>query len=184
MLLRKRVNELEQDFEDRNDAVDKSFVLVGEDMDNVMGRLDAWALRHQNLDKNLANLTDEIASNGVIRDIRNLQKELQELKVHTAALIMEHDRQLNTISTNGVATSINKLNREVFQDKKDSPNEENGFMGLMRMMSGSNTGPDLEATLAGKVDAIIEHLGITVEVKPQETTEAKVVAKKAKKGTK
>ena len=40
--------------------------------------------------------------------------------------------------------------------------------------------PD-QATLAGKVDAIIEYLGITVAVEPEKVTAAKVSVKKGKK---
>ena len=46
--------------------------------------------------------------------------------------------------------------------------------------------PREEATLATKVDAIIEHLGIEVSVEPEKVvkTPAKIVAKKVKKTTK
>ena len=46
--------------------------------------------------------------------------------------------------------------------------------------------PREEATLAAKVDAIIEHLGIEVNVEPEKVvkTPAKIVAKKVKKTTK
>ena len=87
------------------------------------------------------------------------------------------------IATNGVATSINKLNAEVFDKKTDG--DTSAFNRVMYTMSGAE--PAQKVTLSGKFDAVIEHLGIDVSVKPREVIESKIVTKKvktAKKGKK
>ena len=83
------------------------------------------------------------------------------------------------IASNGVATSINKLNAEVFNDKKEVETPFKGARSFAHMLLGDYDVTEVseEATLAGKVDAIIEHLGLDVTVKPQEIKEAKVTAK-------
>ena len=125
---------------------------------------------HNNLAEDFYELRDEIATNGVVRDLRKLEKAHEELKTHTANLIMEHDRQLADLGRNGVATAINKLNAEVFADKKS------GKYSLFEALAGVK--PSQDVTLAGKVDAIIAHLGIDVTVTPKEVIESKVEVKK------
>lgn len=91
------------------------------------------------------------------------------------------ERDVERIQTNGVATAINKLNQEVFEKTKKT----NSTFGLMSSYLAGETFPR-EATLAAKVDAIIDYLGLEVNVEPErvETLPAKVKAKKTKKGRK
>lgn len=84
------------------------------------------------------------------------------------------EKKLDQIQTNGVATAINKLDREVFQ--KTKPTDDHLKTICSRMLG--ETVPR-EATLSAKVDAIIDHLGLEVNVEPK-----KVNAKKTKKGRK
>lgn len=136
------------------------FSNVEKDFSYLNTRIDGWARQHKQLNQDFYDLEDELATNGVVRDIRAMQKELAELR------------------QNGVATAINKLNAEVFESQKESEN-----ISIFERLSLYSEGREVEkreATLAGKVDAIIAHLGLDVEVKPEEVTEAKVVAKKLK----
>lgn len=83
-----------------------------------------------------------------IDEFDQLRKEFYELR--------------DEIATNGVATSINKLNAEVFDEKTDGDTSAQ------------------KVTLRGKLDAVIEHLSIDVSVKPREVIESKTVTKKVK----
>lgn len=91
------------------------------------------------------------------------------------------EKELDQIQTNGVATAINKLNQEVF--KKTKPT---GDRYRMIMSSLFKEEYPQEATLSAKVDAIIDYLGLEVNVEPErvETLPAKVKAKKTRKGRK
>ena len=91
------------------------------------------------------------------------------------------EKKLDRIQTNGVATAIDKLNREVF--KKTKPT---GDRYKMIMSSLFKEEFPQEATLSAKVDAIIDHLGLEIKVEPErvETLPAKVKVKKIKKGRK
>lgn len=139
-------------------------------------RVDHWASVHMELQNSLDELKEHLATNGVIRDLRSLERRTADL-----------ERRIAELNTNGVATAINKLNAEVFETKKEK--EAAGYSGaiIYRMLGlGKDYQPEQEATLAGKVDAIAEHLGLDLTVTPEKTTEAKVVAKKVtkKKGKK
>lgn len=84
------------------------------------------------------------------------------------------EKELDQIQTNGVATAINKLNQEVFQRTKPTDNMVSVMYG--RLMGEK---PPIEATLSAKVDAILEYLGLEINVEPE-----KVGTKKTKKGRK
>lgn len=127
-------------------------------------------INHNDLASDFMELRDEIATNGVVRDLRKLEREFRELRQHTATMVTEHDRQLEELGRNGVATAINKLNQEVFKDKKSSK------FGFIEMLAGVE--PSNDVTLAGKVDAIIEHLGLDISVTRREVVEPKVEVKK------
>lgn len=127
-------------------------------------------INHNNLAEDFYELRDEIATNGVVRDLRKLEKAHEELKTHTVNLIMEHDRQLADLGRIGVATAINKLDKEVFNNKKSSK------FSFIEMLAGVE--PSNDVTLAGKVDAIIEHLGLDISVTRREVVEPKVEVKK------
>lgn len=91
------------------------------------------------------------------------------------------EKELGKIQTNGVATSINKLNKEVFEKTKPTGDYYKLIWGKM----WGETIPQ-EATLSAKVDAIIDHLKLEIKVEPERVTQtpAKVSAKKTKKGSK
>lgn len=84
------------------------------------------------------------------------------------------EKELDKIRTNGVATSINKLNQEVFKKVKETNR-------MFDFASYYLTGEPMpkEVTLAAKVDAIVEHLGLKFNVEAE-----KVSVKKIKKGKK
>lgn len=158
-LLRNKVKAIETD-------ITNSFNNVSIDIDWLLDEVDG-------LKKHIEALEDELATNGVVRDIRKLQKEVPELQ-----------EQLDNLHTNGLATAINALNDEVFKtEKKESDKMLTAMFRYHGYVYGS-TAITSQPTLAGKVDAIIEHLGLDVSVKPKEVTESKVVAKKVKKVTK
>lgn len=91
------------------------------------------------------------------------------------------EKELGKIQTNGVATAINKLNKEVFGKTKPTGD----YYKLIRGKMWGETIPQ-EATLSAKVDAIIDHLKLEIKVEPERVTltPAKVSAKKTKKGSK
>lgn len=91
------------------------------------------------------------------------------------------EKELDKIQTNGVATAINKLNKEVFEKTKPTGDYYKLIWGKM----WRETIPQ-EATLSAKVDAIIDHLKLEIKVEPERVTQtpAKVSAKKTKKGRK
>jgi len=121
------------------------------------------------LDRNLTESFDYISE-----DIRLLLSRIQHTEKGLSKLTSE-------IATNGVVSSVNKLNAEVFNNKKEVKNNTMSqladFYARFSGFPGSRVTTE-EATLAGKVDAIIAHLGLDVTVKPKEVLEAKVVAKK------
>ena len=159
MFLRRRIKELEE----ANKMCDKGFNDVHADMSNVIRDL-------QEMYSQFTELRDELATNGVVRDIRQVKRELKALQDDYYQFRQELD-------SNGVATAINKLRTEVFGKRKAKKNNSLTAM-MMSVYSGEPVQPEEEATLAGKVDAIIEHLGLDVTVKPEEVSEAKVVAKR------
>lgn len=160
----KLVEELNQRFDDSDDEID-----------SVRSEVDEHTAE-------LLPMIKELSNNGVIRDLRKLEKDHKELAKHTSTMVLKHEEQLDEMETNGIATEINKLNKEVFTDKKES--RYNIIGNLMAHISGDKHTETKEVTLAGKVDAIIKHLGIDVEVKPREVKESEVVVKKLKKGKK
>ena len=91
------------------------------------------------------------------------------------------EKELDKIQTNGVATAINKLNKEVFEKTKPTSDYYKLIWGKM----WGETTPQ-EATLSAKVDAIIDHLKLEIKVEPERVTQTptKVSAKKTKKGSK
>lgn len=91
------------------------------------------------------------------------------------------EKKLDKIQTNGVATAINKLNKEVFEKTKPTGD----YYKLTRGKMWGETIPQ-EATLSAKVDAIIDHLKLEIKVEPERVTQtpAKMSAKKTKKGSK
>lgn len=158
-------------------SVWRSISDIGDDLTSTMHRLSQLTGRFNDLERHLAN-------NGVIRDIRALQREVKALGANFNNLERNVDESFDNLNSNGVVREINKLQREVFGERKDKKTEGWGVSQFMAAMSGEDYTPEQEATLAGKVDAIMEHLGLTVEVKPKEVKEAKLVVKKAKKGKK
>ena len=106
-----------------------------------------------------------------------LRRRVKELERELKALQDEYHRFRQDIDGNGVATAINKLRTEVFGKRKATKNNDS-HIAFWSAYFGEKVQPEEEATLAGKVDAIIAHLGLDVTVKPEEKTEAKVVAKK------
>lgn len=155
----------------------ESFKGVASDIVQLAVMQDEIIERHNGLADDYARLKRHISNNGLWGVVKKLRAEFEELRGHTAVMITEHDRQLRELETNGVATAINRLNEEVFGKSKKTGS------GLER---ANGISPREEATLAAKVDAIIEHLGVEVNVEPEKVvkTPAKIVAKKVKKTTK
>lgn len=173
MFLRRKVKKLDED-------VTRSFKNVRRDIEFLIDGFDSAHERADSAHRIAESTEEEIATNGVVRDIRDLQKRV--------AFLEDENQKLKT---NGVATAINKLNNEVFKTRKDAKVKIYSSPTLAWLSSyyfGDEAPKKTEeATLAGKVDAIIAHLGLDVTVKPEEKTEAKVIAKKVttkKKGKK
>lgn len=91
-----------------------------------------------------------------------------------AERITSLEDRLDKLNTNGVATSINKLNQEVFKKVK----ETNSRFGFWYNYFGGEPLPK-EVTLAAKVDAIVEHLGLKFNVEAEKVSVKKI--KKEKK---
>ena len=161
---------LRRKFKDMDDNTTQSFENVASDMDFVLDRIEDANDRISATNNEFYALRDELATNGVVSDIRQVQRELK-------ALQDDYYRFRQELDSNGVATAINKLRTEVFGKRKAKKNNDFATM-MMSIYSGEVVQPEEEATLAGKVDAIIEHLGLDVTVKPEEVSEAKVVAKR------
>ena len=107
-------------------------------------------------------------------ELTDLRGEFNELRDHTAVLITEHDRQLDGLSRNGVVTAINKLNKEVFEDRKD---EEDFAARAFAIYGGDKLE---EVTLRGQVKAIAKKLNLDFEITDKEVKESEVVAKTVK----
>ena len=138
---------------------------------------DEIITHHNVLVDDYIRLKRHISNNGLWGMVKKLRAEFDELRGHTAVVITEHDRQLSELESNGVATAINRLNEQVFgQSAQKGSNIER----VLFAMSGVE--PRQEASLAAKVDAIIEHLGIEVTVEPEKVvkTPTKIVTKKVK----
>lgn len=169
-LLRTRVHDIEVYIKEIVEDANKGFDVISDDFKKVSSRIDEWSRLHGLLAEDVRELKEELATNGVVSRLAALRREFNELRRHTVTLITEHDKQLSELSRNGVATAINKLNTEVFGKKKE---------GKYSMFQWAPQGEvPQEATLAGKVDAIIEHLGLDLTVKPAEQIPEKVVAKR------
>ena len=158
------------------DDISASFRNVKTDINYLLTRVNVFETLHTDF----YNLREELATNGVVRDLRKAEKRIEQLVEQYQNLEDHTRRQFEQLSNNGVATAINKLNAEVFKTRKEA-NTKVDFLtyALSRFSGGEAAKPTEEATLAGKVDAIIAHLGLDVTVAPQEVKEAKVVAKKA-----
>lgn len=129
-------------------------------------------------------LEEEIATNGVVRDLRKLEKSVAAVQEGLAGYREYTEEQFDKLQSNGVATAINRLNKEVFKAEK----EDTGNILSWSLYRELGIEAPKSPTLAGKVDAIVEHLGLDLKVKPEEVTPSKVIAKKKtvskKKGNK
>lgn len=136
--------------------------------------------KHNDLSHDFYELREELATNGVVRDLRKAEKEIKQLRVIIENVDQFVVTKFNELHTNGVATAINKLNKEVFETKKDRKSNR-WDVGLLSAILKKEPMPQ-DATLAGKVDAIIAHLGLEVTVEPEKKTvvPAKAVATKVK----
>lgn len=163
MSTKKKIQELERDLEG-------SFNNVKIDIDKISNGLGELAQRHIRLERDQHELKEQLATNGVIRDIRQLQRAVENI-----------NNNFEELKNNGVATSINKLNEEVFHKKRDAIARDGWDFGgrlTMHMLGLSTANVPQEPTLAGKVDAIIEYLGIDLTVQPEKKTPTKIVATK------
>lgn len=148
--------------------LNSTFSTISEDINTIFAD-------HDGLSKAFHELRNELATNGVVRDLRKAEKRIEALTEQNAELASFVIEKFNGLESNGVATAINKLNSEVFRDKKT----DGSVVGaLLAHLSGAEQTQDV--TLAGKVDAIIEHLGLDISVKPKEVTPSKIVTKKVK----
>lgn len=165
---------LQRQINDIRDSNAEDFGNVQFDISNIIDRVNDISICIDEFNE----IRKEIENNGVVRDLRKLQKEHEELKKHTSNLIMEHDEQLLALKTNGVATAINKINKELFQDSK----EKKPFYDFYYKSTAYEN--QEEPTIAGKVEAIIAYLGLDFEVKPEKVISKKVEVKKVVKKVK
>ena len=121
--------------------------------------------------------TLELHVQRTVDSVRMLAGRIDNWVVQHRDLRAEFNELRDELATNGVATAINRLNEQVFgQSTQKGSNIERAILAM------NGVEPRQEASLAAKVDAIIEHLGIEVNVEPEKVvkTPAKVVAKKVK----
>lgn len=110
--------------------------------------------------------------------------QVEELKKHATVLFTEYERKFAELESNGVATAINKLNEEVFKDRKETEMSDLfGHFGHVGIFTRNSSAPEkqYEPTLSGKIDAVIEHLGLDLNITEKKVTPSKVVAKKVTK---
>lgn len=176
-LFKKRAKKqtIAQRFESLIKDLNAVFQKINEDVDAIFDN-------HDGLSKAFYELREELATNGVVRDLRKAEKRIEQLTEQQAELAAFVIDKLNALDNNGVATAINKLNSEVFRAKKS---DGSTIGALLAHLSGGEQLEDV--TLSGKVDAILDYLKIDVTVQPKQVTPAKIVTSKvktAKKGRK
>lgn len=170
MSTKKKLEALDRD-------LDQSFANVKTDVNDINNRIDGWARTHRQLNAEFHELRDELATNGVVRDLRKVEKAQAAFEKQTLAFMEHVSSEFARLDNNGVASQINNLTNEVFKDRKKVKSD------TMSSLIAYFVGPEAtvtveEPTLAGKVDAIVQYLGLDLTVKPQEVTPAKVEVKK------
>lgn len=168
MLLRTKVNNLGEDLDDTRFELSRLIRYINE----------VLVTNTNSTAEDLADLIDEIGSNGVVRDLRKLEKRQANFERQVLSELEGLHSRFAQLDRNGVATAINNLHAEVFHDRRQV--ERSALESVFMAQAGVDPAADVEPTLAGKVEAIVEHLGLDVTVKPQKVEEAKVVAKKVK----
>lgn len=176
MLLRKKVREMENAAKHNVGIINQ----IGEFATNTFTQL-------QELKSDFYELRDEIATNGVVRDLRKLEKRLantQEDNLEKVAQIEELKHELKNfkreLGTNGVATAINELRKEVNGSTKEVV-ISNPFLEIKSLYGFSESSETpVEPTLKGKVDAIVQHLGLEFDAQPAKKTGPKVKVKVTK----
>ena len=112
---------------------------------------------------------------------------IQELHKRIDGVEKAHNENFRALENNGVATAINSLNDQVLKDrvKVDEGDLFGHFpiFGRYASLFGGYAGnteesAQFEPTLKGKVDAIVEHLGLDFNITETKTQPSKVVAKK------
>lgn len=166
----KRVDQLIEDTQD-------SFDGVARDMDVLFNGQDALHEDIRQFYREFEDLRDELATNGVVRDIRKLQKDMKSVMDGLDGL-RTYTQDILSDNHYGLKDTVQRLKTEITESRKR--NQRNRWDLLFNSLSGGPLEAQYEPTLAGKVDAIIEHLGLDVTVKPEEVTESKVIAKKQK----
>lgn len=160
----------QEDFEELSDSVfaldenmTQSFKNVETDMRSVNERIDKMGVKFNDLKNQLA-----AAQSSADRATNALEK-IKELV----------DDRVTGNDLAELEAEIKKLTKEVFEDRKDEDTSIFTHSQYLRWyVSGGTIKPTQTPTLNGKVDAIIEHLKLDVEVQPEEVKEAKAVAKK------
>lgn len=108
------------------------------------------------------------------------KKKFQELEDRVGENEKHFSNFLQELNTNGVATEINKLNKEVFGNvKKDKSSSERIFASNWRLMESMN-GPIEVLGLRDQINAIAEHLKINVNIQ-KASTKVTPIKKKAGK---
>lgn len=96
-------------------------------------------------------------------------------ELNDRVLVLERDNK--ALKTNGVTTAVKELNTEVKEDRKETE-YDNPFYGIR--LYNYEIPKQYKPTLKGKVDAIVEHLGIEFNITEEKVEDSKVVAKKKK----
>jgi len=117
-----------------------------------------------------------------VRDYASIAKNAQsraDIAIKENESLREYVyERFGQLDNNGVATAINKLNDEVFKERKEKKNALRVNFDYLFGIATTTPKPVEEVTLAGKVEAIAEHLKLNFEVAPEEVKAAKPVAKK------
>jgi hypothetical protein len=99
----------------------------------------------------------------------------------TQTRIFSLEEELDKLRTNGMATIVNKLQKEVLTDKKESEDTPLfAYPPAATIAALLDIQPDEEPTLKGKVEAICEFLGLDFNITEKKVEKSKVVATKKK----
>lgn len=152
--------------------LEETFQSVKNSFDFSHERIDTIKNSHGNLRYAFEELKSEIETNGVVSDLAKLRKEFDELLRHSVAIMISHDKILG------------RLESELYKERRLKKPVLTDSMTHYFGVPTNPMVPQEEVTLLGKVNTIVEFLGIELSVSPETVTEAKVKAVKSKSVTK
>lgn len=172
---KKLYSKLSRRMESIDASVGIGFSRVNFDIKHINSRISNLISNHSELLSSFNRLRKHFSELNVAKRLKALEEEQLELR-----------RAINVSSqvSSTESETVKRLKSEVFGKQKDSESVFWNSNRMMNLLYGQDLEVAQEPTLAGKVDAIIEHLGIDVSVQPEKTTASKVIVNKVKKGKK